>query len=225
MNVSLVTLADAEELDDYLSAMNESGQHPDLPFIDANGRANIAHGMAPSGDDWAVGYEVPRDPDTGTEHCCQCADHRPTDCWVGATWEPTFPIVAITAHPNQQVCACTQYVIDYSDPERYHPENLETDDSQCPIHGPNQQIGEFLCDGCRVREPWEHRCHGGHCPCGECREERALFEYATFMQAIREAEERSAHVCEECGQPGELRTERRWIRTLCDTHDTPEEMP
>ncbi len=22
-----------------------------------------------------------------------------------------------------------------------------------------------ICDGCNVREPWEHKCHGGDCEC------------------------------------------------------------
>lgn len=25
-----------------------------------------------------------------------------------------------------------------------------------------------ICDGCNVRPPWEHRCHGGNCSCSEC---------------------------------------------------------
>lgn len=29
----------------------------------------------------------------------------------------------------------------------------------------------------------------------------------------------SAHVCEICGQYGELRTELRWVQTLCDPHN------
>lgn len=32
-----------------------------------------------------------------------------------------------------------------------------------------------LCDGCDVREPFEHRCHGESCSCLECAEERRLF--------------------------------------------------
>lgn len=27
-----------------------------------------------------------------------------------------------------------------------------------------------LCDGCNVREPWEHRCLKNGCPCPECGE-------------------------------------------------------
>lgn len=33
---------------------------------------------------------------------------------------------------------------------------------------------------------------------------------------VTEAEELSAITCEECGRPGELRTDRSWIQTLCD---------
>lgn len=33
-------------------------------------------------------------------------------------------------------CTCETYVVDYSDPERYHPENLDReDDPACPEHG------------------------------------------------------------------------------------------
>lgn len=31
-----------------------------------------------------------------------------------------------------------------------------------------------------------------------------------------DAEDASGHVCEFCGQPGQLREERRWMQTLCD---------
>jgi len=95
MRVGKVTLENFDALDEFLSSLNEAGIHPDLPFIDAHGIASIAHGMAPSGDDWAIGYESPRDPDSGMPHCCECLEHAPVDCYAGATWEPTFPIVGL----------------------------------------------------------------------------------------------------------------------------------
>ncbi len=36
---------------------------------------------------------------------------------------------------------------------------------------------------------------------------------------IREAEDLSYSVCERCGNPGELREDRRWMMTLCDVHN------
>lgn len=33
---------------------------------------------------------------------------------------------------------------------------------------------------------------------------------------ISEYEKKSMKTCEKCGKPGELRTERPWIKTLCD---------
>jgi hypothetical protein len=36
---------------------------------------------------------------------------------------------------------------------------------------------------------------------------------------ISEAENLSYSVCEICGNPGELRSDRRWMLTLCDTHN------
>lgn len=33
-------------------------------------------------------------------------------------------------------CTCTHYVVDLSDPDRYHPENVDReDDPGCPVHG------------------------------------------------------------------------------------------
>ncbi len=29
-------------------------------------------------------------------------------------------------------------------------------------------MAEFLCAGCNVREPFEHRCHGANCSCDMC---------------------------------------------------------
>lgn len=36
------------------------------------------------------------------------------------------------------------------------------------------------------------------------------------MVIVHSYEHRSATICEECGEPGELRTDRPWIRTLCE---------
>jgi len=42
--------------------------------------------------------------------------------------------------------------------------------------------------------------------------------YSDLMEAyIRDAEIKSAHVCETCGQAGELQTVRGWIVTICDS--------
>jgi len=46
-----------------------------------------------------------------------------------------------------------------------------------------------------------------------CRRNEAI------RQRIGIAADESFHTCEVCGQPGTLR-EERWIKTLCDEHDT-----
>jgi hypothetical protein len=48
-----------------------------------------------------------------------------------------------------------------------------------------------------------------------CRKQEAI------RQRIGIAAQESFHTCEVCGQPGTLR-EARWIKTLCDEHNTPE---
>lgn len=37
-----------------------------------------------------------------------------------------------------------------------------------------------------------------------------------IYDAISEAERESAKTCEDCGEPGKLRTKRYWLETLCD---------
>jgi len=40
-------------------------------------------------------------------------------------------------------------------------------------------------------------------------------------EIVDKYEERSAHICEVCGQPGDLRTDLDWVLTLCDEHYRP----
>lgn len=40
----------------------------------------------------------------------------------------------------------------------------------------------------------------------------------SFRAAISRAEEKSTTVCEECGQPGELKADNGWYHTLCAMH-------
>lgn len=40
----------------------------------------------------------------------------------------------------------------------------------------------------------------------------------TLYRLVGEAEDEAERTCEECGRPGFLRTDRPWIRTLCDEH-------
>lgn len=43
-------------------------------------------------------------------------------------------------------------------------------------------------------------------------------EVNLIMGLIAKAEERSSYTCERCGAGGVLRTELRWIKTLCGEH-------
>lgn len=38
-----------------------------------------------------------------------------------------------------------------------------------------------------------------------------------LYDAIHAAEMRSFHICEDCGEPGKLRSMKGWLRTMCDT--------
>ena len=40
--------------------------------------------------------------------------------------------------------------------------------------------------------------------------------YSRAMDLVHNAERKSRVICEDCGEPGVLRTERFWLRTLCD---------
>ncbi len=62
-------------------------------------------------------------------------------------------------------CTCTWYVVDYSDPERYHPENLDReDDPACPIHGSSLPTGLHACEGCGIELDGDDR----NTRCDEC---------------------------------------------------------
>ena len=39
-----------------------------------------------------------------------------------------------------------------------------------------------------------------------------------FQQAINVAEAESERTCEVCGEPGENKATRQWLKTLCETH-------
>lgn len=91
----VANITDADDLDDRLMQMNESGVTPVIPFVDANGFGSIAYGTAPSGDDWVVDLAAPRDPDSGNAHCCQCLEHHPRDCDSGAAWKPRYPLTGL----------------------------------------------------------------------------------------------------------------------------------
>lgn len=64
-----------------------------------------------------------------------------------------------------------------------------------------------------------HTCHAIDGPSGGVR----LYPdhpnnelHKKIADIVRKYEEKSLSVCEICGAPGELRTDLRWIRTLCD---------
>ena len=48
---------------------------------------------------------------------------------------------------------------------------------------------ERICDGCNVREPWEHKCSGGDCVCVECNYRKLIAARdATIAEQAREIE-------------------------------------
>lgn len=53
----------------------------------------------------------------------------------------------------------------------------------------NERQQEHLCDGCDVREPWEHRCHGKECECNRpsCMERQGRITHEELMKIIEEA--------------------------------------
>lgn len=42
--------------------------------------------------------------------------------------------------------------------------------------------------------------------------------YTPAGEAVRDAEQEALKTCEFCGEPGILRNDLRWLKTLCDTH-------
>ena len=77
---------------------------------------------------------------------------------------PHRPVCNERSLPNGQLrgacldddCTCTYYVVDYSDPERYHQENVDReDDPRCPVHAGGK--GAALVHGID-RHTQDHLC-------------------------------------------------------------------
>jgi hypothetical protein len=49
--------------------------------------------------------------------------------------------------------------------------------------------GSFLCGGCNVREPHEHRCHGEGCKCDNpiCMEHQGRITHEQLMEIVNSA--------------------------------------
>lgn len=47
-------------------------------------------------------------------------------------------------------------------------------------------VSGCLCDGCNVRQPWEHRCHGVDCNCDSpiCMEKQGRLTHEELMQIV-----------------------------------------
>lgn len=60
--------------------------------------------------------------------------------------------------------------------------NINETHEQCTIHS----VSGCLCDGCNVREPWEHRCHGEKCTCDNpvCKEHQGRITHEELMEIV-----------------------------------------
>ena len=49
-----------------------------------------------------------------------------------------------------------------------------------------QLVNGCLCDGCNVREFWEHRCHGENCTCDNpaCMERQGRITHDELMEIV-----------------------------------------
>ena len=53
----------------------------------------------------------------------------------GAVWCAEHQMLRGGCRGLEHACTCPHYVVDFSDPERYHPENLDRElDPNCPVH-------------------------------------------------------------------------------------------
>ncbi|MDD4865591.1 MAG: hypothetical protein PHQ28_00180 [Mycobacterium sp.] len=52
--------------------------------------------------------------------------------------------MASEANVDDDSCVCEHYVVDYSDPERYHPENIDREENPaCRIHAQQEGGSKF----------------------------------------------------------------------------------
>lgn len=66
------------------------------------------------------------------------------------------------ASEKDGTCTCRFYVVDYSDPERYHQENVDREgDPNCPFHGPSDRAQHPGAKPSRTVETGPSCCPGG----------------------------------------------------------------
>ncbi len=50
-----------------------------------------------------------------------------------------------------------------------------------------QETNNQICDGCNVKEPWEHRCHGSKCNCDGliCKQKQGRMTHSEALGLIK----------------------------------------
>ena len=67
---------------------------------------------------------------------------------MGASARRRAALASVPEPSDSEPCTCTSYVVDYSDPDRYHAENIDReDDPACPVHGDSEPHAP-CCDAC-----------------------------------------------------------------------------
>lgn len=100
--VEVLSVPSEDALFDFLSALNWSGIHPELP-CSTRGRAFLAGLTEPDADHVHI---LATDGDSGTAHCCECAHPgEPAGEWDVNSWEPPYPVLAlVTEWPDLERC-------------------------------------------------------------------------------------------------------------------------
>lgn len=92
----LVTFDTEDELREHALRLNEIGVHPDVPIMDAEGRAVLASAAGCYADEFH--YRAPCEDGymhCGNGECCE-------DC-ANDTWRPTFPVSALVGFDTSSV--------------------------------------------------------------------------------------------------------------------------
>jgi hypothetical protein len=94
---------------DFLTALNVSGEHPELACSTTGGASFLAGLTEPDADHVHI---TVTEGDTGVVHCCECAHPgvRAIE-WDPNSWSPTYPVLAlVTSWPDMVRVAEEDYI-------------------------------------------------------------------------------------------------------------------
>lgn len=105
----LLSVPSKEAMFDFLTALNVSGEHPEVPCVVVGGGRTFLASLTDPDADYV---HITSNGSSGYYECCGCI-HSGEPCteYCESRWEPTYPVTAlVSAWPNSSRVAEEDYI-------------------------------------------------------------------------------------------------------------------